>query len=217
LQSSDLIEASLKGLAAAEEPDMAPVKSDFYVTDGDTLKIVFRGRKIDKEEFNDRVQARMEMNAAMGLRMGKKKVKEEVLLLMLPSAPISKTTADVHFEDGFVYIFSSHSKAVKVVLELGQAHYNTPCFPDVTKLWVSCGKPCFNVEVLHEDSGYKRTFKDDSDKLASESVEDGAVVTKFGDVFSYSLLEGRLLISGEFKTIDDIDEMYRSAENILNA
>lgn len=203
-------------ISMESEPPMDPVLKDSYIASTDeegTYKAIFRTRRIDKKELKARVESRMVMNKNMGIRQSKKSLKEEILLKMADTAPIQVTEATFMVEGECVYILGSHKKVAETFFS--DCFPATPAFQHITKLWESCGKPCQNVTLVSEEQGFTRVFKEDSDKHAAETVSESGHVIKFSDVFSYSLVNDRLVIAGEFVDLHSIDEMYLRAEETL--
>jgi hypothetical protein len=78
------------------------------------------------------------------------------------------------------------------------------------------GNPAFGVAIQHPEDMWKRTFRDDSEDLSVSSVQDGGAVSKFkASNEAYSLVEGRLTISSEVDSIEEVDLLFDNAVKLI--
>ena len=199
-------------------PPMEPMaKADHFVMsdDGELFTVVFRSKRIDKEVYKEKVAAIKQAYAAEGKKIKKAALKDMVLAEMLPVAPITTGKANVKVIDKYVYIFGKHKKVAEALFT--SSFHGTEAYDSLNPVWEKAGSPCENVTIFHPDCEWMRIFKahDNADD-AGEAVNQGGHVTKFKDVISFALLEGRLMTSGEFAEVEEMDEVLDEAEGVLN-
>ncbi len=212
----DCIKANVLPLDAI--PPMEPMaKSDHFVMsdDGVEFTVVFRSKRIDKEAYKEKAAAIKQAYAAENKKIKKAALKDLILAEMLPVAPITTSKANVKVIDKYVYIFAKHKRVAEALFT--SSFHSTPAYDSLNPVWEDAGSPCENVTIFHPDYEWTRIFKahDNADD-AGEAVNQGGHVTKFKDAISFALLEGRLMVSGEFAEVEEMDEVLDEAEGLLN-
>jgi hypothetical protein len=212
----DCVKANVLPLDAT--PTMAPMaKADHFVMsdDGELFTVVFRSKRIDKEVYKEKAAALKQAYAAEGRKIKKAALKDMVLAEMLPVAPVTASKASVKVIGGYVYIFGKHKKVTEALFT--SSFNRTEAYDSLNPVWNNAGSPCENVTIFHPDFEWTRIFKaHDNAHVAGEAVEQGGHVTKFKDVISFALLEGRLMVSGEFTEAEEMDKVLDEAEDALN-
>jgi hypothetical protein len=184
---------------------LEPSKTTIVDHNDNNFTVVFMKKCIDKKEFKRRLNDMLEGPQKVGKKLAKKLILDE----MLADAPVKETRAEIFVEGDFVYICGSHKRVAETLfpasLEL------TDGVEHITKLWLMSGEPCNNVTIQEFSLGWTRNFKADSKPAAQAACDEGGQVVKFTDVISYSICADRLVVAGEFTSLEQVDEVYTQA------